>query len=102
MSDVLDAVARTAIVETSNGPVQGYREGPLHIFKGLRYAAPPLGALRFQPPRRPHPWNEVADALSLGAPAVQVGVPVGETTGGRSAGDPPAPGQPGTGEDCLY
>jgi len=31
-----------------------------------------------------------------------VGVPPGEITGGRSAGDPAAPGQPGTDEDCLF
>jgi para-nitrobenzyl esterase len=93
---------RTGDVQTTNGPVRGYREGPLSIFKGVRYAAPPVGALRFKPPQRPKPWREVADTVSLGAPAVQVGVPPGETTGGRSAGDPPAPGQPGTDEDCLF
>ena len=95
-------LARTDIVRTTNGPVRGYREGSLNIFKGLRYAAPPIGALRFQPPQKPAPWTEPADALALGAPAIQVGVPVGETTGGRGAGDPPAPGQPGTDEDCLF
>ena len=93
---------RTAVVQTSNGPVRGYREGPLSIFKGVRYGAPPLGALRFRPPERPAKWSEVADTVSLGAPAIQVGVPPGETTGGRSAGDPPAPGQPATDEDCLF
>jgi para-nitrobenzyl esterase len=103
MTDVLDApLARTEAVATSNGPVRGYHDGPLQIFKGVRYGAPPLGALRFQPPQRPKPWREPADAVSLGAPAIQVGVPVGEITGGRSAGDPPAPGQPGTDEDCLF
>ncbi|HWA62660.1 MAG TPA: carboxylesterase/lipase family protein [Caulobacteraceae bacterium] len=105
MSDVLDAadqLVRTDIVETSNGPVRGYREAGLSIFKSLRYGAPPVGALRFQPPQRPDPWSEPADAVALAAPAIQVGVPVGETTGGRSAGDPPAPGQPGTDEDCLF
>ncbi|MFI4935940.1 MAG: carboxylesterase/lipase family protein, partial [Caulobacterales bacterium] len=105
MSDVQDMVRdleRTAVVSTTNGPVRGYREGGLEIFKGLRYAAPPLGALRFKPPTRPAPWTEVADAVGLGAPAIQVGTAPGETTGGKSAGDPPAPGQPGTDEDCLF
>ena len=105
MTDVAEPVRdleRTEVVATTNGPVRGYREGGLSIFKGLRYAAPPVGALRFQPPRKPAPWSEPADATTLGAPAIQVGVPPGETTGGRSAGDPPAPGQPGTDEDCLF
>ena len=105
MTDVQDQVReleRTAVVSTTNGPVQGYREDTLHVFKGLRYAAPPLGALRFKPPTRPAPWTEVADAVALGAPAIQVGVAPGDVTGGRSGGDPPAPGQPGTDEDCLF
>src|SRR5580692_2562337 len=93
---------RTAVVATSNGPVRGYQAAGLQIFKGLRYAAPPLGALRFAPPQRPAPWTQPADALTLGAPAIQVGVEPGGTTGGKSAGDPPAPGQPGTDEDCLF
>ena len=105
MTDALDVAPgaeRTEVVSTSNGPVRGYRAGGLHIFKGLRYAAPPLGALRFAPPQKPAPWTEPADALTLGAPAIQVGVEPGGTTGGKSAGDPPAPGQPGTDEDCLF
>ncbi|HEY1749825.1 MAG TPA: carboxylesterase/lipase family protein [Caulobacteraceae bacterium] len=105
MTDIQDqarALERTEIVATSNGPVRGYRDGSLQVFKGLRYAAPPLGGLRFQPPQKPAPWSEPADAITLGAPAIQVGIPPGETTGGRSAGDPPAPGQPGTDEDCLF
>jgi para-nitrobenzyl esterase len=105
MSEVLDvtrAFERTQAVQTTNGPVRGYRDAALDIFKGLRYGAPPLGALRFEPPQRPRPWTEPADAVSLAAPAIQDGLAPGETTGGRSAGDPPAPGQPGTAEDCLF
>lgn len=105
MSDVEASVReleRTGIVHTSNGPVRGYAEGALSIFKGLRYGAPPVGAQRFRPPAKPQAWSAPADATCLGAPAIQVGVAPGETTGGRSAGDPPAPGQPGTSEDCLF
>ncbi len=101
MDDIGDIV-RSDTVATTNGPVRGYRDGDLFIFKGLRYAAPPLAALRFQPPAPLSPWKEPSEAVSLGAPAIQVSVPPGETTGGRSAGDPPAPGQPGTSEDCLF
>jgi para-nitrobenzyl esterase len=105
MTDVQDLVReleRTAVVSTSNGPVQGYREDILHVFKGLRYGAPPVGSLRFKPPQKPQPWTEVADAVQLGAPAIQNGVKPGEATGGRSNGDPAAPGQPATSEDCLF
>ncbi|MGH7024554.1 MAG: carboxylesterase/lipase family protein [Caulobacteraceae bacterium] len=102
MSEILEHVEITEPVATTNGPARGYREGGLSIFKGLRYAAPPLGALRFRPPEPLAPWLEPIEALSLGAPAIQTGVSPGETTGGRGAGDPPAPGQPGTSEDCLF
>jgi para-nitrobenzyl esterase len=105
MTDVQEPVRqleRTEVVTTTNGPVRGYRDGGLEIFKGLRYGAPPLGALRFAPPQKPDPWTQPADAVALGAPAIQTGVAPGEITGGRSAGDPPAPGQPGTDEDCLF
>jgi para-nitrobenzyl esterase len=103
MTDILDRpLTRTGVVQTSNGPIRGYQDGPLQIFKGVRYGAPPLGALRFKPPQRPKAWSEIAETVGLGAPAIQVGVPAGETTGGRSAGDPPAPDQPGSSEDCLF
>ena len=96
------AQTRTETIATSNGPVRGYRDGGLSVFKGLRYGAPPIGRLRFRPPQQPEPWTETADALTLGAPALQAGLAPGEKTGGRSAGDPPAPDEPGTSEDCLF
>src|SRR5476651_257029 len=49
MTDTLETVRdkeHTEIVSTGNGPVRGYRDGGLAIFKGLRYGAAPLGALR--------------------------------------------------------
>ena len=62
----------TRVVNTSNGPVRGLMEqGGLHVFKGVRYGAPPVGELRFKPPRRPAPWTEVADAYKYGERAIQ-------------------------------
>lgn len=97
-----EALDRTRVISTTNGPVRGYLGRDLEIFKGLRYGAAPVGSGRFRPPLPPAPWREPADAVALGAPAVQVLGAPGETTGGRSAGDPPAPGQPGSSEDCLF
>ena len=92
----------TQAVATANGPVRGYQDAGLSIFKGLRYGASPTSALRFRPPQRAAPWTEVVDAVALGSPALQAGLKPGEETGGRSAADPPAPGEPGTSEDCLF
>lgn len=91
---------RTETVQTSNGPVRGYREDGLQLFKGLRYGAPPTGAARFKPPQRPQPWTGVADAVAYGAPAIQSGLAPGERR--TSAGDPPAPDEPASSEDCLF
>ncbi|XP_043212859.1 juvenile hormone esterase-like [Amphibalanus amphitrite] len=37
-----------------------------YSFKGIRYAEPPVGSLRFQPPQRHLAWRGVADGLSHG------------------------------------
>jgi para-nitrobenzyl esterase len=60
------------IVKTTHGPVQGLVDGGIHAFKGLRYAAPPTGELRFKAPRPPAAWTAVADASAFGAPAIQM------------------------------
>ncbi len=49
-----EGLERTASVKTTHGPVRGYRQDGLSIFKGVRYGAAPVGPLRFQPPATPH------------------------------------------------
>ena len=90
----------TGIVTTTAGPVRGYRDDGLNIFKGLRYGASPTGSQRFKPPRAPAPWTEPVDAVALAAPAIQSGLAAGERR--VSPGDPPAPGEPDSSEDCLF
>ena len=99
--DLISApVTRSETVATSNGPVRGYREEALTVFKGLRYAAPPLGEARFKPPARPQSWTAPVEAVAYGAPAIQSGLAPGERR--SSAGDPPAPDEPASSEDCLF
>jgi para-nitrobenzyl esterase len=93
-------LAHTDLVQTSNGPVRGYLEDGLEVVMGLRYGASPEGLRRFKPPQRPTPWTEPADATAYGAPAIQSGLAPGER--GSSPGDPPAPDEPGSSEDCLF
>ena len=80
--------------------MRGYQEDGLSIFKGLRYGAAPVGALRFKPPAEPQAWREAASATSYGAPAIQSGLAPGERR--TSPGDPPAPDEPASSEDCLF
>jgi para-nitrobenzyl esterase len=79
------------VAETRYGQVRGAEiaDGILG-WRGIPYARPPIGALRFRPPEPPEPWSGVRDALAYGNRS-----PQGEL-------GPPAPGAPPTDEDCLY
>ena len=54
------------IVETAGGKLQGTTEGDVQVFKGVPYAAPPLGALRFAPPQPAPAWAGVRAATDFG------------------------------------
>jgi para-nitrobenzyl esterase len=59
------------IVETRSGPVQGIEVDDLAVFRGIPFAAPPLGELRFAPPQPPEPWTAPFDGTRFGASAPQ-------------------------------
>ncbi len=56
----------TLVVETAHGPVRGGDDGRVRVWKGIRYAAPPVRGLRFRAPEPPERWTEVADATRYG------------------------------------
>ncbi|MFC3076778.1 carboxylesterase/lipase family protein [Phenylobacterium terrae] len=101
------AQARTPVVRTSFGPVRGIVQEGVNVFKGVRYAAPPVGPLRFKPPEPPKAWTEPVDAIAYGAPAVQMySRPSGEAQSalGRSLAEvfPTARETREGREDCLF
>ena len=53
-------------VETKYGTLGGSESDGILSFKGIPYARPPVGKLRFQTPERPLPWAGVRDATKLG------------------------------------
>ncbi|MFT4117228.1 carboxylesterase/lipase family protein [Bradyrhizobium sp.] len=59
----------TRLVHTQAGPVRGLQRDASGVlaFKGIPYAAPPVGYLRWCAPRPPEPWHGVRDALVFGA-----------------------------------
>ncbi len=65
-----------AVVETTSGKVQGARRRGVFAFRGVPYAAPPLGALRFAAPRPPTPWRGVRDATQPAPAAPQHRAPI--------------------------
>jgi para-nitrobenzyl esterase len=54
------------VVGTGHGPVRGVDDGTVKVWKGIRYAAPPAGELRWRAPQPPAPWTEPADATRVG------------------------------------
>ena len=52
------------IVETTHGPVRGTKHVPVQTWKGIRYAAAPIGELRWRAPQPPRRWTAVPDATS--------------------------------------
>jgi para-nitrobenzyl esterase len=51
---------------TAYGPVTGYIFGGIAHFKGVPYASPPAGALRWRPPQPPIPWKEPRATVKAG------------------------------------
>nr|CAD7589626.1 unnamed protein product [Timema genevievae] len=66
------------IVDISEGSLRGVQAttqsgGKYYIFKGIPYAKPPLGELRFKPPQAVEPWNGTRDAIRAGSSCSQTG-----------------------------
>ena len=57
----------TATVSTRSGKLDGDDQGGPFVFKGIRFAAPPIGKLRWLAPEKVGSWSGVRDARSFGA-----------------------------------
>jgi para-nitrobenzyl esterase len=56
------------LARTVQGKVQGRTEDGTAVFRGIPFARPPVGSLRFAAPRPPEPWDGTRQALSFGPP----------------------------------
>ena len=87
-----EAVPVTPIVRVAQGDVQGVSEGDVNVFRGIPFAAPPKGDLRWAPPIAPAEWDGVLDASEFGPSCIQPPVPPTSVYH-----DPPQ----SSSEDCL-
>lgn len=62
---------RGPIVKAAAGDVEGLMEGDLRVFKGIPYALPPVGLLRWRPPSPMPRWNGVRRATDFGPACFQ-------------------------------
>ncbi|MFZ0663869.1 MAG: carboxylesterase family protein [Acidobacteriaceae bacterium] len=61
------------VVRTADGSVSGQTDPSTHVasFKGLPFAAPPVGDLRWRAPRPPHSWKGVRDGSHFAPSCMQ-------------------------------
>ena len=92
------------LVQISAGSLRGGSVGSAIAFRGIPYARPPVGQLRWQPPQPAAPWQGVRDALEPGSACTQ------RTSGlipfiapmAEAYGSPFDQPQVKSSEDCLY
>jgi para-nitrobenzyl esterase len=58
-------------VQTTPGRVRGVAHAGTHAFLGIPFAAPPIGALRFEPPQPAEPWRGVRECSAHGPAPLQ-------------------------------
>jgi len=59
------------VVDAPAGSVEGTSDGSVRVFKGISYARPPIGALRWRPPVPTPKWASVRTTADFGPACVQ-------------------------------
>jgi para-nitrobenzyl esterase len=83
--------AATDEVKVDTGRLKGVESGGLIIFKGVPFAAPPVGDLRWLAPQPAKKWSEVRSAAEYGSDCMQLPFPSDAAPLGTKPN-----------EDCLY
>lgn len=65
------APAIADVVEVEGGKIRGVKEGEVFSFKGIPYAAPPVGENRWKRPQPVQPWEGIKNCTQFGNSAFQ-------------------------------
>ncbi len=84
----------SATVSIHQGKLEGEDHGELFVFKGVPFAAPPVGVRRWLPPEKPEPWSGLRDARRFGAVGHQNAVMLSALSAMAIDGE--------QSEDCLF
>jgi para-nitrobenzyl esterase len=87
---ILASIVAASIVQIDSGRISGRTESGVSSFKGIPYAAPPVGNLRWRPPQPVPPWTGTRPADKVGPLCKQK-----INTADNGVGPPP------DSEDCL-
>lgn len=63
------------LVRTGQGTLRGLRADGVRVFRGIPFALPPVGPLRFRPAMKPVAWTGEREATTFAASAMQTGEP---------------------------
>src|SRR5512136_265323 len=89
---LLETAAAVETVKVEGGLVEGTVEDGLAVYRGIPFAAPPVGDLRWRAPQPGAKWQGVLKAEKFAPGCMQGGGP--GSSGPRQG--------PGYSEDCLY
>lgn len=92
-SNALDMDTTRFVVETKQGKLRGADENGISVWRGIRYAKAPVGALRFRNPEPVESWKGIKDATAFGPIAPQIR---------RAAKKMSKPNDEKESEDCLF
>jgi len=67
----MPAAAESIVVNAPAGKLQGTTDGKLQVFKGIPYALPPIGEMRWKPPLPMKKWKGTREATQFGAACIQ-------------------------------
>ena len=93
LAGIVSMSAATEPVAVDGGRITGVVDRGIRLYKGIPYAAPPVGELRWKPPQPVVPWSGVRNASAYGAECPQTQYQVGSIY--------VRPRQPQS-EDCLF